>query len=160
MISRRNYFVITIMMLILFFMFQFTGVMKERLNEYDINEYVSSAKTLLGEEDAYTMANAGTEKNREEIVFLGNPSDDMQEVVSWWCIYTKRKLTVYTSVSQLEKAEDRTEENPPRVLLVDGSRIQSNEDIRYLEKLAGAGTNMVFLELPDYKVISEHKNLQ
>ena len=48
MISRRNYFVITIMMLILLFMFQFTGVMKERLNEYDVNEYVDSARTLLG----------------------------------------------------------------------------------------------------------------
>ena len=160
MISRRNYFVITIMMLILFFMFQFTGVMKERLNEYDINEYVSSTQTLLGEKDAYAMKTEGTEKNREKVAFLGNTSDDMQEVVSWWCIYTKRRLNVYSSISQLEKAEEETEEVPPRVLLVDGTCIQSEEDARYLEELAGKGMNIVFLKMPDYSLIADNKNLQ
>ena len=39
MVSRRNYVTIAIMFLILFFMFQFTGVMKNQLNEYGVNEY-------------------------------------------------------------------------------------------------------------------------
>lgn len=160
MISRRNYFVITIMMLILFFMFQFTGVMKERLNEYDVNEYVDSARTLLGEKDAYTVEHAVTNKNRETIAYVGGISDDMQEVVSWWCIYTKRTLNVYTSVTQLKKTEDETEELPPKVLLLDGSRIQTKEDIQALDKMAGEGTNMVFLKLPDYQVIAENRSLQ
>ena len=37
MVSRRNYVTIAIMFLILFFMFQFTGVMKNQLNQYGVN---------------------------------------------------------------------------------------------------------------------------
>ena len=38
MVSRRNYLTVAIMMLILFFMFQFTGVMKNQLNEYRVKD--------------------------------------------------------------------------------------------------------------------------
>ena len=43
MVSRRNYITIAIMLLILFFMFQFTGVMKDQLNKYGVNEYEMNA---------------------------------------------------------------------------------------------------------------------
>ena len=39
MVSRRNFAAITIMLIILLFMFQFTGVMKDKLSKYGINEY-------------------------------------------------------------------------------------------------------------------------
>lgn len=39
MVSRRNYLTIAMMFVILLFMFQFTGVMKEQLSEYESNEY-------------------------------------------------------------------------------------------------------------------------
>ena len=39
MISRRNFFTIFLMMMILLFMFQFTLVIREKLNEYDENNH-------------------------------------------------------------------------------------------------------------------------
>ena len=48
MVSRRNYVTIAIMFLILFFMFQFTGVMKNQLNQYGVNEYEMNDQTDLG----------------------------------------------------------------------------------------------------------------
>ena len=53
MVSRRNYITIAIMLLILFFMFQFTGVMKDQLNKYGVNEYEMNAQTNLGAQDVF-----------------------------------------------------------------------------------------------------------
>ena len=53
MVSRRNYLTVAIMMLILFFMFQFTGVMKNQLNEYGVNEYDQSTYTHLNAEHIF-----------------------------------------------------------------------------------------------------------
>ena len=43
MVSRRNYLTIAMMFVILLFMFQFTGVMKEQLSEYESNEYADAS---------------------------------------------------------------------------------------------------------------------
>ena len=53
MVSRRNFAAITIMLIILLFMFQFTGVMKDKLSKYGINEYKESATTELTKQDMY-----------------------------------------------------------------------------------------------------------
>ena len=53
MVSRRNFATITIMLVILLFMFQFTGVMKDKLSKYGINEYQESARTELTEKDMF-----------------------------------------------------------------------------------------------------------
>lgn len=39
MVSRRNYFSITVIMCIIFFLFQFTNAAKEHWNEYGVNDY-------------------------------------------------------------------------------------------------------------------------
>ena len=49
MVSFRNFFSICTMMAVLFFMFQFFLLFKERGNTYDINEYAEEA-VLSGEE--------------------------------------------------------------------------------------------------------------
>lgn len=39
MVSRRTLFVISMMMAVLFFLFVFSGVVKDTLNDYDNNSY-------------------------------------------------------------------------------------------------------------------------
>ena len=41
MVSRRNFISIILMMAVLFFMFQFSQVIKIRGNDYNINEYIN-----------------------------------------------------------------------------------------------------------------------
>ena len=53
MVSRRNYIAIVMMLLILFVMFQFSGVMKKQLNEYGENSYAENADTNFTREDAF-----------------------------------------------------------------------------------------------------------
>lgn len=46
MVSRRNYFAITVIMCIIFFLFQFTNAAKERWNEYGVNDYAKEEEGL------------------------------------------------------------------------------------------------------------------
>ena len=62
MVSRRNFATITIMLMILLFMFQFTGVMKDKLSKYGINEYKESATTELTKQDMYLASGQNIQK--------------------------------------------------------------------------------------------------
>ena len=129
MVSRRNYIAIVTMFLILFFMFQFTGVMKERLNEYGINEYEELTKTGFGEKDAWggsAAGQGGISDGRPYVVYAGDLSEAPGSVVRWWCIYTKRELAVCESIAECKIAE----EAPPEVLVADGSLVRGEEDVR------------------------------
>ena len=46
MVSRRNYFAITIVMFIIFFLFLSTGVITEKWNDYEVNSYSEDIKEL------------------------------------------------------------------------------------------------------------------
>ena len=56
MISRRKYVSMTMMMLVLLFMFQFTQVIKDVGNDYQVNEYAQN-----------NAINTGTEWKMEQI---------------------------------------------------------------------------------------------
>ena len=159
MVSRRNYIAIVTMFLILFFMFQFTGVMKERLNEYGINEYEELTKTGLGEKDAWGVPAAGQSgisDGRPYVVYAGDLSEASGSVVRWWCTYTKRELTVCETIAECKIAE----EAPPEVLVADGSLVRGEEDVRLLAGLAGQGISIIFASLPDVSIISEYEELR
>ena len=49
MISRRNFFSMTLMMAALFFLFQFSQIMKEQENDYHTNEYVGGIDIEMGD---------------------------------------------------------------------------------------------------------------
>ncbi len=51
MISRRNYFAITIVMFIIVFMFLSTGVITEIWNDYETNSYSMDREILRGKAD-------------------------------------------------------------------------------------------------------------
>lgn len=159
MVSRRNYIAIVTMFLILFFMFQFTGVMKERLNEYGINEYEELTKTGFGEKDAWggsAAGQGGISDGRPYVVYAGDLSEAPGSVVRWWCIYTKRELAVCESIAECKIAE----EAPPEVLVADGSLVRGEEDVRLLTGLAGQGISIIFASLPDVSIISEYEELR
>ena len=70
MVSRRNYLTVAIMMLILFFMFQFTGVMKNQLNEYGVNEYDQSTYTHLNAENTFSDIVSGSSASAD-VFYVG-----------------------------------------------------------------------------------------
>ena len=94
MVSRRNYFAITIVMLVIFFLFQSTGVMTELWNDYEVNSYVKDMDELPGRSGAY-LANEIVEDrisdgSEDLIVYIGREA--MEDAVKVWASYTKKNM--------------------------------------------------------------------
>lgn len=155
MVSRRNYITIAIMFLILFFMFQFTGVMKDRLNEYGVNEYEMSAQTDLNAQDAFD-AEAAHASSTQKVVYIGAQDADEREVVYWWCMYSKRAFSACTSLEDCTF----TEGNEPDVIVLDGRLVKTEEDVALLTKWNKVGIDLVFARMPAVATIRQSLPLE
>ena len=98
MISRRNYFAVTIVMFIIFFMFLSTGVITEVWNDYETNSYSEDNGELPGKSQVYTVnrdINSDIRgdiqgHSRDYIVYVGGK--EMEEAVEVWASYTKKNM--------------------------------------------------------------------
>ena len=155
MVSRRNYITIAIMLLILFFMFQFTGVMKDQLNKYGVNEYEMNAQTNLGAQDVFD-AEASHSADIPKVFYVGAKTSDIREVVYWWCTYSKRAFCEYTTLD----ACTFTERSKPDVIVLDGQLVESEEDIQVLTQWNEAGIDLVFARMPDVSLVRQSLSLE
>lgn len=153
MISWRNYITITLTVLILFFLFQFTGVMKERLNDYGQNEYGRMTKTSLTDEDVVTTA---VREDTPYIVYIGDKKSDIGNVVTWWCTYSKRGMVSFPSCGGWMQSNYKQ----PEAAVIDGRRIYDYKEAQMLAELAESGIDMIFAALPDAAVIYEYDDLR
>lgn len=153
MVSRRNFATITIMLVILLFMFQFTGVMKEKLSKYETNEYEKSAQTDLTQKDMFLASGQSTQT--ADVLYIGD-SEDVKNTVKWWCTYSKREFQTEKSLTSIT-SEDRA---LPEVLILDGTCICDGEDVEEVSDIAKKGVNIVFSGLPDTAEIEKNNHLR
>lgn len=159
MVSRRNLFAIWLTMLILFFMFQFTGVVKSALNEYSVNEYEETAAAQLSAASMYCAVPGADDPmdasmgERPFILFVGDDgSGDIREVVQWWCTYTKRGLRECRALSEC----DFSGVELPAAAVIDGESIDLVKALPVLKEMAEAGIHLIFARLPAAGVLLEH----
>jgi len=155
MVSRRNFFSIIIMMAVLLFMFQFSQVIKEGGNNYDLNEFVmeeplSGADSWNGERLV-----TGETNQRAEVLFLGNEENELGDMVSSWCAYSKRRLKIVPNTDNYNFEQDGAWE----LILIDSDNIDFSREADNIVALAGKGIPLVFCNLPKPSVIEEHKEL-
>lgn len=160
MISRRNYIVISIMFLILFFMFQFSVVMKERLNDYTTNKYEAAINTGFTEENVYTLITAQTTQDlpadRNYAVYIGDADKDAAgQVVTWWCTYAKRALINISSLEEYSVPDTHL----PEAVIIEGSTLNLETDGEKLLSIAEQGINLIFSGLPDSDDILNHQEM-
>ncbi len=98
MVSRRNLVTVLLMMGTIFFMFQFTPVIKVRNNRYDTNEYVKESSQSA--DGRYTAS-----EGDGYIVYFGQADTERYEAAKEWCDYTKRNLVSYKSFSDASEAK-------------------------------------------------------
>ena len=102
MITRKNFLTMGVTMFVLLFLFQFSQIMKESGNEYDVNNYAVDA--TLEREDAWQKSSPKEVlKKGGYVLYVGNGKSDIGKTVSWWCTYTKRELVVCQSVEDCPK---------------------------------------------------------
>lgn len=149
MVSKRTFAIISMMMAVLFFLFFFSGVMKETLNDYDVNHHYE-ASTLKKATEWKVDKNASA-----DIVLIGSKKDSkLAAVVSQWCGYTKRKLEICGSVGAYKKGK-----TAPELLLLDSNGINFEKDLATIRKWVDGGSNVFFCNLPKPSVIDGNKKL-
>ena len=154
MVSRRNFATITIMLVILLFMFQFTGVMKDKLSKYGINEYQESARTELTEKDMFPAS--GQSEQTTAKVFYAGQSEKTKNTVKWWCTYSKRDFQTADSLNVIMDDED----DLPDVLVLDGTYLENRENINAVSDAVENGVNVVVSGLPDADEIEKNNSLR
>ena len=172
MISRWNYLAITTVMLVVFFMFQFTNVALESWDGYEENSYYLDREDLPGESSAYqpgtdlTAGQGGTDAvsrdSRSRVVYIGAAGGAEENVVYTWAVYTKQNMNSYASFGEYKKAEKKKKNQSPEMIIINSDDIEWNQKGLFgeLEKYADGGVNLVFCNLPDVEVIKDNVRLQ
>lgn len=157
MVSRRKFVSMTMMMLVLLFMFQFTQVIKDVGNDYNVNEY--AVETAIDRNSSWKMGatdSMGSTKSHEYVAFLGDTGTQLGNIIEQWCMYTKRELKEYSSVDELKVLAD----NKPEILLIDSDFVDFKKDTNSLGALTNEEVSMIFCNLPDVNVIAKNGRLR
>ena len=174
MISRRNYFAITILMATVLFLCMCLNSLKDGWNDYAVNRYTETAENypsqinmyLPGGEEEEPAPEEGTEDvwslaaaSRDRVVWIGPEDSALYGVVEAWVTYTKRDIAAYPSLTALKAAEG---EGTAWMLVTDPACVdwESGEELELLEGYVEAGTHLVLPGLPEVSVIEGNKKLR
>lgn len=156
MVSKRKFFSIAIMMFVLFFLFQFSMVLRDSKNTYDINSSLTKKKADGENQWTPSDSNSTTVIGADSsVVFVGNEDGDMGTAVSRWCTYAKRKLISCKSVSTY-KSDDK---NLPEMMILESEKYADGDNLTTLETLEKKGVIIVFGCLENAKNIQNNKAL-
>lgn len=160
MITKRNFFSIAIIMAVIFFLFQFTGVAKDIWNDYGTNEYAAEAEELPKESDSFfTLSYSETESGENPFaVYIGPNEDSIWEIMKEWGMYAKISMFCYDSISDYDNVL-----NPyviPEMIIVDGKNIYSENDVERIVQYTILGINIVYCNLPEYNQIKSNDSLR
>lgn len=146
------------MMVVLFFLFQFSMVMRDGENAYDENIHLT-AKTADGssawKQEETDLASL-TEQGEQYVLFLGEKDSQMETAVSRWCTYTKRNLLCLSSIAeyQVEPGEH------PEVLILESESYASGENLDQIKELQSLGTIVIFGSLENAERIAADQELE
>ena len=162
MVSLRNYFTITIVMFIIFVLFQSAGVASELLNDYESNPYAGKLEELPGREDVCERAEDGMEQGRERILYIGSGHSSVSGVTQNWAFYKKCDIQRCASPEEYKGLEGAGSGQPLDMAVIDSGSIDWETEgvLDALEELAAAGTNLVFAGLPEESIIEKNRELQ
>ena len=158
MFSRRKFFSIAIMMFVLLFMFQFSMVLRDRQNTYDVNSNLAPKQNdgkNVWKNEELDPASVGT-TDRRYVLFVGDSSSDMAEAVSRWCTYAKWDIS---KCSSMEKFKEN-DKNLPGMLILESEKYALDDNLKKIEELEQKGVIIVFGCLEDPKNIEKNQELQ
>lgn len=155
MLSRRQFFSITVIMLVLLVMFQLTGVMKDYWNDYQTNEYANNSLDTKWQ-NAFESISDEDALKENYVVFIGDTNDtNVGKMVELWCKYSKKNILSYDSFDNVsENIADNCD-----FFILDSEFIDFNADPERLLTYAKEGKSMIFCNLPDVSVVKSNQDL-
>lgn len=162
MISRRNYFTITIVMFIVFFLFQFSNVALENWNHYEENAFVVDMSQMPNRSDVYSVNDSDFAGDlRETVIYIGEQDKPTAETVFLWAAYAKKNLEAYPSLADYEAAKKTEQAVQPSVIALDAAGVDWDRDnsCDLLEECIQSGSSLIFCNLPDVSVLKGNERL-
>lgn len=156
MVSRRNYLIIAMMMAVLFGLFQFSLVMKDRGNTYDTNIYISDTVLTAGDAWQPMIAISGAEEPEGEyVVYIGSREEEIYPTIVEWCTY--RKLNLFCADEVRDYTVNMRHE--PQVILIDGAHLDPREDVMPVLTLEMGRVPLIFCTIPDADTLKDNYDL-
>lgn len=162
MISRWNYFSITIVMGVVLLMFQMTNVMLERWNHYEENSFVRNLEELPKESDMYALDEDSPDSSRGMVVYIGSRDASAFEVTRQWAVYTKQNFMGCETLEDYRESAGALAAYPERTVSVHSEDIDWGDEAAWscLEAGAGKGGRLVFCGLPEAELIRKSAGLR
>ena len=157
MVSKRNFFSIVIMMFILLFLFQFSMVLRDRQNTYDVNSnYTVKQKDGENVWKNKQIDPATVDKtDRSYVLFVGDASSKMATTVGRWAVYSKWDMAQCRNLEEYQE----NDQTLPDMLILESEKYALDDNLKKLEKLEQKGVIIVFGCLEDPKNIEKNAEL-
>ena len=146
MLSRRDFFAIFLMMATLFFIFQFSLVMKAQGNQYDVNEHVIEVDLKASDVPV-------TESDKK-VWFIGDIEGSVGDAVRQWCTYTRQELEVFSEIPEPAEVPGL------QAIVIDPKTVNVLHNTYKIMKLTDMGACIIFGDLPDAEYVDKDDNLK
>lgn len=159
MISRRNFFIIIIIMSTILFLFQFSQIVKDYGNDYTYNPYVDVKPVTRNEWKQVRLtkdSDFSERTDKDYILFIGDEDTNIGSIVSQWTLYSKRDYMTLSDINDFNKDSYTY----PEFLLVDSAFTDYEKDTEIYTDLVSEGVSIVFLNLPDVETIESVPGLK
>lgn len=154
MISRRNFAVILTMILVILVLFQFSPVMRERVNEYDQNEHITATPWTAYNVRTPEVKNTLSDfSEREYVVFIGRVNSKLYPTMLEWCKYRNMDMML-CAVPSLYQNKNKTK---PKAIVIDGENLNLSRDTEPVRELTKQGIPIIFGTIPDMEDLIEHR---
>ena len=146
MLSRRDFFAIFLMMLTVFFIFQFSLVMKAAGNEYDVNEHVVEVE-LKASDVPVVEAD-------KKVWFIGDIDGPVGDAVRQWCTYTRQQLDVFSEIPEPKSITGL------EAIVIDPKTVDIKNKTDKILKLTELRATLIFGDLPEATYIDSDEELK
>ncbi len=181
MVSRRNYFTIMILMVVVFFLCMTFNTLKDTWNDYEVNPYSETAENYPSKVNIYIpesirLGKAAGRKaevkaaedgevrigavTRRRVIGIGDTKGTLMQTAAQWVIYSKRDIGIYESLAAYQKKEKGGEQ--PELLLIDSESVNWKKagEVKFLRDCVDQGTHLIFCNLPDVSVIRKNREVR
>ncbi|MCR4960869.1 MAG: DUF2194 domain-containing protein [Lachnospiraceae bacterium] len=158
MISRRNYFIILIVMGIIFVLFQFSQFARSAGNDFNVNKFI---ELELPEKKPWQQVSLTVDDNlpwgdKEYTVFVGDKGSNIGSIVTQWTYYTKRDILIADSLTDFAKKEHAL----PEFVIIDSTCVDFDTETQILTDMLNTGNSVILCNLPDVSVIQNNLELK
>ncbi|MBO4920292.1 MAG: DUF2194 domain-containing protein [Lachnospiraceae bacterium] len=146
MLSKRDFLSIFLMMVTLFFIFQFVQVVKDNENNYDVNDHVIEVGLKASDVEV---------KDADTCVWLvGDVNGGVGDAVRQWCTYTRQELKCFSEIPAPEF------DSKVEAIVIDPTTCDILNKTDKIEELTKMGTTIIFGDLPDASYVDSDEKLK